>query len=258
MGCVTPILINNDQFHELIKNPQKFVDDISVAMNSGERITGAQVHMAMHSSQFQLYALEYTSLIPLDIYHKDFKDYASKNKKHLISLLRKSKTQLDEAIRELESKSSVEIERRFLVTDKTILANRKGFDMMQGYIKGDMTIRVRVSGYIAYLTLKGPKKGCKCDEYEYQIPLEEAKDLIAKYCKTTLRKTRYEIEYGDLTIEVDVFKDYLKGLIIAEVELPSEDTQFELPSWFGREITHDHSYSNVRLAERNKEYAQPY
>lgn len=102
MGFVTPLVINNDSFHELSKNPGKFLKDISTAMNDGQRIHGAQVHMAVHSSIFQLFALQDKVLVPIDIYHKDFKQYANRNPDELLKLLEKSKVQLDEAITHLK------------------------------------------------------------------------------------------------------------------------------------------------------------
>lgn len=250
MGCMTPVLINNDKLHEIRKDPESFINDIEHSMNNGEFLHWGQVHMALHNSQFKLYAFDYNRLLPVDVFNGDFIEATKAEPEHLYDVLMKAKKQIDEAINQLSGKKTDEIERRFLVHDKKVLRNLIGVDLIQGYIAGDMTIRVRIDEFNSYLTLKGPKKNWKCDEFEYEIPQSDAEELIKKYCKTKLSKTRYKIHHGDLVIEVDVFKDNLKGLIIAEVELPTEDTEFEIPSWFGREITSDHNYSNVRLAAR--------
>lgn len=143
-----------------------------------------------------------------------------------------------------------EIERKFLVDPKCQeFKTVEGIRIVQGYIPGSMTTRVRIYGDAAYLTLKGPKSGASCDEFEYPIPMEDAIELD-KYCETKISKTRYKVPFGKLVIEVDVFDGHNSGLVIAEVELPTEDTKFEIPYWFGKEVTEDHNYSNFRLAIR--------
>lgn len=142
-----------------------------------------------------------------------------------------------------------EIERRFLVKDESILRGRTGKLISQGYIPGSITTRIRVCNNKAYLTLKGPKVGASCDEYEYEIPLEDAVGL-RKYCTSGIVKTRYEYPYvNGLVFEIDVFDGPLYGLVIAELEIPSENTYIELPEWLGREITDDHRYSNIALSK---------
>ena len=99
------------------------------------------------------------------------------------------------------------------------------------------------------MTLKGPKVWLTNDEFEYVIPLSHAKELLRKYALSTVEKVRYKIPYEGLTLEVDVFYGALSGLVLAEVELPSEDYEFTPPDWFGEEVTDDFTYANVNLAE---------
>lgn len=144
-----------------------------------------------------------------------------------------------------------EIERRFLVPSiaEIELTKFEKFEIVQSYIetKGLVT-RVRIFGTSAYLTMKGPKVDGACDEFEYAIPYEHAVVLADKYCERVIRKTRYVIPNGISTIELDVFHGHLEGLVIAEIELDSIDEDIELPKWFGKEITEDHSFSNYNLA----------
>lgn len=144
-----------------------------------------------------------------------------------------------------------EIERKFLVADLSVLEGRKGFSIVQGYLAKDaISVRVRTFGNQAFLTLKGPTCGISRDEFEYQIPLEDALAMLECYCASRLiRKTRYLIPHRDHVFEVDVFEGKLAGLVIAEVELTSEAQPVDLPPWIGGEVTGDSRFGNFSLAQ---------
>jgi CYTH domain-containing protein len=142
-----------------------------------------------------------------------------------------------------------EIERRFLVKNKSVIKGLSGVYISQGYIPGSMTTRVRLCEKMSYLTLKGPKIAAVCDEFEYPIPVSDAVALL-KYCTSRINKTRYRYPYMDgLVFEIDEFEGLLSGLVIAEVEFPTENTYIGLPDFLGREITEDHRYSNIALSK---------
>ncbi|AVR44697.1 adenylate cyclase [Christiangramia fulva] len=148
-----------------------------------------------------------------------------------------------------------EIERKFLVkSDKFKEEAQKKISIQQAYLNTDpaRTIRVRTTGDKAYLTIKGKsnKSGTSRFEWEKEIPLEEAKELL-KICEPgKIVKERYLVSSGRHTFEVDVFLEALEGLIIAEVELQDENDEFEIPSWLGKEVTGDVNYYNSRLVEK--------
>lgn len=112
-----------------------------------------------------------------------------------------------------------------------------------------MTTRVRIRGERAYLTLKGPSAGISRDEYEYPIPLTDARQILSRYCDNRLvQKTRHVVGFGRHAFEIDVFRGRHAGLVIAEVELIHAQQQIERPSWLGPEITADKRYGNFALA----------
>ncbi len=112
-----------------------------------------------------------------------------------------------------------------------------------------MTVRVRTAGDKGFLTLKTRGNGISRDEFEYEIPLEDAKQLLAM-CPDLVRKTRHLVHHHDHTWEVDVFGGENEGLVVAEIELDSEDELFVLPAWAGEEVTHDKRYSNASLCAK--------
>ena len=120
----------------------------------------------------------------------------------------------------------------------------------QGYLCNEVgrTVRVRVMDDKGYLTIKGrtSDSGMSRFEWEKEIQVQEAERLLA-LCDTTIDKTRYYIEAGDHTFEVDEFYGDNQGLVLAEVELGSEDEAFEMPSWLGKEVTGDVRYYNSVL-----------
>ncbi len=147
---------------------------------------------------------------------------------------------------------SVEIERKFLVRDTSVVQGIVGTRMVQGYLSLDpeRTIRVRVAGTRALLTIKGVSSpsGTTRAEYDFDIPVNEAQELLDTMALTPLiEKTRYRRAAGRLVWEVDVFEGENEGLVIAEVELPSEGAALILPDWIGEEVTGDPRYYNASL-----------
>jgi adenylate cyclase len=142
-----------------------------------------------------------------------------------------------------------EIERKFLVYG---LDWRSGNAqrISQGYLSRDKqrTVRVRIAGAKAYLTIKGETTGASRAEFEYEIPLEDAESLLLLCDGPLVEKLRHRIVYEGFTWEVDEFLGENTGLIVAEVELSSEDQAFSRPPWVGREVTMDARYYNSNLA----------
>lgn len=142
-----------------------------------------------------------------------------------------------------------EIERKFLVNGDA-WKRSKGTLYRQGYLSTvkERTVRVRLEGERAVLTIKGITRGATRAEFEYEIPFEDAEQLLDDLCERPLiEKTRYKIEHAGLTWEVDEFLNENAGLVVAEVELESEDQQFDLPEWLGEEVTRDPRYYNANL-----------
>lgn len=145
----------------------------------------------------------------------------------------------------------IEIEHKYLVKHelwKQIVPD-KSVPIKQAYLSKDpeKTIRIRVAGEQGFITIKGKTVGAGRPEYEYEIPLEEASDLIGKFCNNLIEKTRHYVLYENKTWEVDVFEGLNTGLIVAEIELNSEDEQYEKPHWIDRDVTTDRKYANSNL-----------
>jgi CYTH domain-containing protein len=143
-----------------------------------------------------------------------------------------------------------EIERKFLVTGDNWKGDSRPIHTCQGYLAsgGDCTVRVRVQGEKAFLTIKGKTEGVSRDEYEYGIPVGDAEEMLASLCKKPyIEKNRYKITYAGMEWDVDEFLKENEGLVVAEVELESESQQVELPPWIGEEVSHDVRYRNVSL-----------
>ncbi len=145
-----------------------------------------------------------------------------------------------------------EIERKYLVTGSSWKEGAVGTAYRQGYLAKDAerTVRVRIAGEEAFLTIKGRTQGVSRAEYEYGIPLEEARELLSLCDGPLVEKTRYKIPHEGLTWEVDVFHGDNEGLILAEVELEREDTPVTLPDWAGAEVSQDARYYNSSLSKR--------
>ena len=145
-----------------------------------------------------------------------------------------------------------EIERKFLVDESLIASLQGGFRISQGYIstKGKTVVRARIKNDLAFLTLKGESNGMTCSEFEYAIPVQDAKEIISELCLgNTVDKTRYEIQHEAHLWEVDVFHGENQGLVVAEVELLDEAEDVVLPSWVTEEVTGQTKYFNSSLLE---------
>jgi adenylate cyclase len=144
-----------------------------------------------------------------------------------------------------------EIERKFLVDHDQWrqLEKPQGQRYRQGYLLTDpqKTIRVRVTETKAFLTIKGLSIGATRPEYEYEIPIEEAKELLDNFAVSELSKIRYEILFESKVWEVDEFLGDNAGLIVAEIELLREDEQFKCPPWVDKDVTEDQRYYNSSL-----------
>lgn len=147
-----------------------------------------------------------------------------------------------------------EIERKFLLKDGSWRnPDISGVVYKQAYLMSnpDRSVRVRIAGSKGYITIKGKLQsgGMTRPEYEYEIPREDADNLMSLCEEGVVEKTRYEISYQDHVWEVDEFFGLNEGLITAEVELQSEDEEVVLPDWIGQEVTDDPRYKNGRLAK---------
>lgn len=147
---------------------------------------------------------------------------------------------------------AIEIERKFLVADDSWRENAMGTLFRQGYLSAEheRTVRVRLEGDIGKLTIKGKSQGISRSEYEYEIPKQDAAEMLDTLClKPLIEKTRYRIEYAGLIWEVDEFYGANEGLILAEVELESEDAEFDRPDWVGEEVSGNPRYFNSNLVK---------
>lgn len=147
---------------------------------------------------------------------------------------------------------ATEIERKFLVEGEDWRSLGTGTIYRQGYLTSGAgkTVRVRVAGDRAYLTIKGPSVGMSRAEYEYPIPVADALEMLQTLCDLPpIAKVRYRIPHEGLVWEVDEFEGANQGLIVAEVELQDEQQAVVLPDWIGQEVTGDPRYFNSNLAE---------
>ncbi|GAA3739972.1 MULTISPECIES: CYTH domain-containing protein [Flavobacterium] len=148
----------------------------------------------------------------------------------------------------------IEIERKFLVKSDDF--KKQAFaqnDIAQGYLSSvpERTVRVRIKGHKGFITIKGISNtaGMSRFEWENEIPLDEAQELLKLCEKGKIEKTRYEIKSGKHVFEVDEFYGENDGLIMAEIELNSEGETFEKPEWLGEEVTNDERYYNAYLSK---------
>jgi len=143
----------------------------------------------------------------------------------------------------------IEIERKYLVTGdgwkivQPIL-------LRQGYLNTETsrTVRVRIAGANAFLTIKGTTTNVSRQEFEYLIPLEDAQAMLLLCSDSIVEKQRYTLPVGDVVWEIDEFCGVNKGLVVAEVELESESQAVSLPDWVGEEVSGDARYYNSSLA----------
>lgn len=156
-----------------------------------------------------------------------------------------------------------EIERKFLTTNSLFMEQAvRVMNIRQGYVgtPGKGEARVSIRDNKAWVMIKSNNRLSRL-EYEIPIPKEDAEKLLAETCGRVISKTRYIIPEGTLKWEVDVFHGEDEGLVLAEIELPSEDTVFSKPDWIGKEVTDNSIYYNSSLSERSwkaiqKSYAE--
>lgn len=154
----------------------------------------------------------------------------------------------------------IEIERKFLVTsDAWRTQATRRVEMAQAYLNDlatldagamNVSVRVRIQGDAAYLNMKSRELGTTRQEFDYPIPVEDARALLALSVGGRIEKVRHYVEHAGRTFEVDEFLGDNAGLVVAELELESADAAFERPDWLGVEVTDDARYYNLALASR--------
>jgi len=142
----------------------------------------------------------------------------------------------------------VEIERKYLVKKEKLNLPEQGKKLVQGYLWSDSnkSLRIRIADTQAFLTIKSGNDILKRAEFEYEIPLHDAEELL-QMCDAKIEKTRYLIPQDHHSWEIDVFEGANQGLIVAEVELSSENEEIKLPEWIDKEVSQDSRYLNVSL-----------
>ncbi|WP_455235009.1 CYTH domain-containing protein [Thiogranum longum] len=147
----------------------------------------------------------------------------------------------------------IEIERKFLVRDDSWREHAdSGAYYSQAYLTSDPAncIRVRIAADQAWLNIKSARSPLRRLEFEYEIPLEDARELMHEVCSgATVEKRRYHVTHAGHLWEVDVFEGANAGLVLAEIEIQDENESFELPPWLGIEVSDDPRYYNMHLAE---------
>ncbi|NOY67027.1 MAG: CYTH domain-containing protein [Gammaproteobacteria bacterium] len=148
---------------------------------------------------------------------------------------------------------AIEIERKFLLKDDSWRRfSEPGTDFCQGYLcdSGPGSVRIRIEGNQANINIKSATLDMQRLEYEYSIPIEDAREMLDQLCiKPLIEKKRYHVNACRKLWEIDVFEGDNKGLIVAEVELESRDEFIEMPEWVGEEVTEDTRYYNVCLVK---------
>lgn len=144
-----------------------------------------------------------------------------------------------------------EIERKYLVASDDWRTGTTGIGIQQGYLvrDPDRTVRVRISGAEAFFTIKGRSVGISRPEFEYPIPIADARELLTLCLPPLIEKTRYTVVHEGMTWEIDEFHGENQGLIVAEIELPTSETTFPLPAWVGAEVSHLPRYFNSHLSK---------
>ena len=145
---------------------------------------------------------------------------------------------------------AIEIEKKFLVKHIPFEQIEYSNKITQGYIVRDKkrVIRVREKGDEFYITIKGNNIGISRLEFEYKIPEKDAKDLFQSFCEIgVIKKTRHYVHFKKHLWEIDEFHDQNQGLIVAEIELSSEDEKFHIPNWIFKEVTTQSKYYNMNL-----------
>ena len=148
---------------------------------------------------------------------------------------------------------AIEIERKYLLKNDAWRAQAdEGGEYGQGSLVGSpaASVRVRIEGEQAYINIKSATLGIRRTEYEYAIPLKDARHMLDKLCeKPLIKKKRYHVNHNGNIWEVDEFSGENTGLVVAEIELPNEETQPVLPDWIGEEVSGDPRYYNVSLVK---------
>ena len=146
---------------------------------------------------------------------------------------------------------ATEIERKFLITSDAWREGPPGVRICQGYLSLDpeRTVRVRLKGEEGFLTIMGSTSGIGRKEFEYSIPFADAEALLKMCDPAPLEKIRYERRHAGKLWEIDEFGGENEGLVVAEIELESEDESFEKPAWVGEEVSGDARYYNSSLVE---------
>ena len=144
-----------------------------------------------------------------------------------------------------------EIERKFLINKDQFKPNDEGDYIAQGYLSStpERTVRVRIKNNRGYLTVKGKNTGIIRSEFEYEIPVNDAKELLELCEPSIIVKRRYNINVNGSKWEVDVFEGDNEGLIVAEIELASENETFSKPDWVAKEVSSDVRYYNSHLSK---------
>lgn len=144
---------------------------------------------------------------------------------------------------------ALEIERKFLVHKEKLPTDLKGKRYVQGYLshQKNCVVRVRIAEDKAFLTIKGQQDGISRAEFEYSIPVEDAQGMLELASQAPIEKTRYLHQHQGHLWEIDVFEGANNGLIVAEIELSSEDESFAKPEWLATEVSHDMRYTNASL-----------
>jgi len=146
----------------------------------------------------------------------------------------------------------LEIERKFLVRKDLWFAIHKpqGEAIIQGYLVSEpsLTIRIRITDTLCFLTIKGPSQNASRAEYEVSIPKKDALEILEEFTTNRIEKTRYRLQFEGKLWEIDEFFGDNEGLIMAEIELLKEDESFKTPQWLGEEVTSDDRYKNAYLA----------
>ncbi|MFY9152138.1 MAG: CYTH domain-containing protein [Prolixibacteraceae bacterium] len=147
---------------------------------------------------------------------------------------------------------AVEIERKFLVDPNKWSPNNQGTKMIQAYLSvaPHPTVRVRLAGVKAFLTIKGRSDSIARPEFEYEIPVADADELFKMAISFPVEKTRYEVLYEGFLWEVDIFSGKNSGLVLAEIELEDINQEFPYPDWILTEVSNDMRYYNSYLSGR--------
>lgn len=145
----------------------------------------------------------------------------------------------------------IEIERKFLVSDSSWLADIKGVPIKQGYLSRGVqsVIRIRVAGKKGFITVKGKNFNISRLEFEYEIPVEDAVAMLQLCENPLIEKVRYKVDFMGFEWCIDKFEGSNQGLIIAEIELETEEQEFDKPVWAGNEVTSDSKYYNANLIQ---------